>query len=153
MTKGTTDRRPAREGGLLISQIFQLSGRIFARMMREAGLAHITPEQGRILFILWQQDDISIRELAKRTMLSKSTLTAILDRLEGSGHVVRVFSNEDRRKILIRLTEKDRELQETYTRLSDDMIALCYMGFGEKEIDMMEQSLKKVLENLKGIEK
>jgi DNA-binding MarR family transcriptional regulator len=146
------DGRPLREGGLLITQIFQLSGRIFARKMRESGLTHITAEQGRILFVLWQTDNISIQELAKRTMLSKSTLTAMLDRLEDSGHVVRIPSREDRRKIMICLTEKDRQLQEVYTQISREMIDLCYRGFREKEIDVIEQSLRRVLNNLNIIE-
>ncbi len=92
--------------------------------MRETGLRHITPEQGRILFILRQEDDIHIQELAKRTMLSKSALTAMLDRLEGSGHIIRVPFREDRRKIMIRLAEKDRPLQEVYTRISHEMTDL-----------------------------
>jgi MarR family transcriptional regulator, organic hydroperoxide resistance regulator len=146
------DRRPLREGGLLITQISQLSGRIFARKMRESGLTHITAEQGRILFVLWQTDNISIQELAKRTMLSKSTLTAMLDRLEDSGHVVRIPSRDDRRKIMICLTEKDRQLQEVYTQISREMIDLCYRGFREKEIDVIEQSLRRVLNNLNIIE-
>ncbi len=32
-----------------MARIFRVSGRIFARMLRERGLGHITPEQGRVL--------------------------------------------------------------------------------------------------------
>ncbi|MDQ5985941.1 MAG: Transcriptional activatory protein BadR [Syntrophus sp. SKADARSKE-3] len=137
-----------REGAFLIAQIFQLSGRIFARKMREAHLERLTPEQGRILFVLWREDGIPIQELAKRAMLSKSTLTAMLDRLENSGHVARVPSREDRRRILIYLTENDLKLRNVYLKLSREMADLAYRGFSEKEIDAFESNLKKILKNL-----
>lgn len=137
-----------REGSFLMARIFQVSGRIFARMLRERGLGHITPEQGRVLFALWRRDGVTIRELARRTSLSKSTLTATVDRLEGAGHVVRVPSTEDRREIMIRLTETDRRLREAYTRISGEMNELAYRGFREGEIDAFEGQLNRILQNL-----
>jgi MarR family transcriptional regulator, organic hydroperoxide resistance regulator len=147
------DNRITRKGGFLIAQIFQISGRLFARKMKEAGLENISPEQGRILFALWEKDGIPIQELTRRTSLRKSTMTAALDRLEKSGHVVRELSTKDRRQILIRVTEKDRQLQDAYSRLSDEMADLSYKGFLKKEIDAFEQALKRILANLKESEK
>jgi len=132
-----------------MAQIFQVSGRVFARKMRENGLAHITPEQGRILFALWRNDNVSIRDLARETSLSKSTLTATLDRLEHSGHVVRVPSVADRRIVMIRLTEKDRQLRDVYMRIAGEMNDLVYQGFTEGEIAAFERQLKRILMNLK----
>jgi MarR family transcriptional regulator, organic hydroperoxide resistance regulator len=149
MKKSRKEERPSfREGGFLMARIFQVSGRVFARKMRERELIHITPEQGRILFALWRNDGISIQELAGKTSLSKSTLTAMLDRLEDAGHIVRVPSVEDRRRIMIRLTEKDRLLREIYTLISDEMNDLVYRGFSDAEIDAFEGQLKKILQNL-----
>src|SRR5665811_1623465 len=98
-----------RQGGFLVSKIHQLSGRVFARKLREHGIVSINPAQGRILFVLWQEDGISIQELAKRTSLGKSTLTSMIDRLESSGELTRVPAEGDRRKTLICLTQKDRD--------------------------------------------
>ncbi|NPU83502.1 MAG: MarR family transcriptional regulator [Syntrophaceae bacterium] len=142
----------AREGGFLIARIFQVSGRVFARKMRERELTRITPEQGRILFALWRSDGIAIQELAGKTSLSKSTLTAMLDRLEEAGHIVRVPSSEDRRRIMIRLTEKDRLLRDAYIKISDEMNDLVYRGFSDEEIDAFEEQLKKILRNLEEAE-
>lgn len=143
------DKMTLREGGFLIAQIFQISGRVFARRMKDAGLQDITPEQGRILFALWKEDGIPIQELTQMTSLRKSTLTVALDRLEKSGHVVRQPSIKDRRQILIFLTEKDKQLQGVYTRLSDEMAEQSYQGFSEKEIVNFEEALRKLLANLK----
>ena len=137
-----------REGGFLIAKIHQLSGRIFAKIMKKSGIDEINPAQGRILFVLWNKDEIPISELSRKTMLSKSTLTSMLDRLEKAGYVIRNYSQEDRRKILIKRTEKDKDLEKTYTQVSDEMINLFYRGFTPKEIDNFEGYLKRVLHNL-----
>lgn len=135
------------QGGFLISRIKHLSGRVFARMLKDHDI-EINPAQGRIMFALWQQDEIPIQELAQRTSLSKSTLTSMLDRLEDIGYITRSRSKADRRIILIQRTEKDRALQETYERVSDEMAAVYYEGFTTPEIQAFESTLKRILENL-----
>ncbi|MFX1513442.1 MAG: MarR family winged helix-turn-helix transcriptional regulator, partial [Promethearchaeota archaeon] len=91
--------REQRAGGYLIAKIHQITGRIFSKMLKDNEISDINPAQGRILFALWRKDGLSIIELAKVTALSKSTLTPMLDRLEKIGHLKRVPSKEDRRKI------------------------------------------------------
>lgn len=144
---------PGRKGAFFIAQMHQISGRIFSRMLKDCHIRDLTPSQGRILFALWGKDDIPIQELASRTSLKKSTLTAMLDALEHSGHVARVPSGEDRRKIHIRLTDKNRGLQDIYTRVSRQMTALSYAGFTDEEADVFEGMLEKILENLKAAER
>ena len=140
-----------RQGGFLMAKIHQLSGRIFAKMLKGRNI-EINPAQGRILFALWLKDDIPIQELATKTGLGKSTLTRMLDRLEGSGHLVRVFPSSDRRKVLIRLTEENKRMKAAYEQVSIEMADLYYKGFSEDEIDRFEGYLKRILENLSAAE-
>ena len=142
-----------KEGGFLITKIHHLSGRIFSRKLKEFNLDEINPAQGRILFALWRGDGISIQELAKRTLLGKSTLTSMLDRLEKNGYITRLSAGKDRRKVIIKLTEKDRKLQGVYIQLSKEMTDLFYKGFKVKEIDEFEDYLRRILDNLISIEK
>jgi DNA-binding MarR family transcriptional regulator len=144
---------PLRRGGFLVSKIHQLSGRVFARKLKQHGIESINPAQGRILFVLWQEDGISIRELARRTSLGKSTLTSMLDRLERAGELERVPFEGDRRKTLIRLTEKDRAMRDTYDRVSVEMTEIYYGDFTRKEIDGFELLLARVLDNLERAER
>lgn len=137
-----------REGGFLIAKIHQLAGRILASKLKEYHIDEINPAQGRIMFVLWRNDGISINELAKKTSLGKSTLTSMLDRLEASGFLKRIPSREDRRKILIKRTENDKAFQNRYVQVSQDMTKLFYAGFSEKEIDEFEQYLRRIFENL-----
>jgi len=137
-----------RQGGFLIAKIHQVAGRVFARRLKKHGVDEINPAQGRIMFVLWREDGISINELAKRTSLGKSTLTSMLDRLEASGHLRRVRSRKDRRQILIRRTQKDKALEGLYVRVSQEMTKLFYDGFSPTEIDRFEQYLQRILDNL-----
>jgi DNA-binding MarR family transcriptional regulator len=136
-----------RKVGFLIAKIHHLAGRIFAKKLQEHQI-EINPAQGRIMFVLWEKDGIAINELAKKTSLAKSTLTSMLDRLEEAGHVVREPSDEDRRKILIKRTDKDRAWQKTYVQVSKEMSELFYAGFSGDEIDAFEAYLSRVLDNL-----
>lgn len=135
-------------GGFLITKIKQIQGRIFERLLAEAGLHEFNGAQGRILFVLWEQDEVPIRCLSERTGLAKTTLTSMLDRLEAAGHLRRSLDPADRRTVKIALTPKARALKERYDRVSDEMSRIFYRGFTDEEILVFEESLGKVLENL-----
>jgi DNA-binding MarR family transcriptional regulator len=135
------------EGGFLISKIHQLSGRTFNRLLRERGI-EFNSAQGRILFVLWEKDGIPIKELSEKTRLSKSTLTSMLDRLEGAGHISREPSGEDRRVVLVKLTEENRRQRRLYDQVSEEMTGLFYEGFAWGEITEFEGYLRRILDNL-----
>lgn len=135
-------------GGFLISQIKQIQGRIFARLLTEAGIDEFNGAQGRILYVLWQEDDLPIVELSKRTGLAKTTLTSMLDRMESLGHITRCYDSEDRRQIRIHLTDHARSLESKYKEVSDEMSLLFYKGFTEEEILRLDAELEKILKNL-----
>lgn len=136
------------EGGFLISQIKQVSGRIFEKMLAEAGVDAFNGAQGRILYILWQEDNIPIIELSHKTGLAKTTLTSMLDRMEAAGLVMRVPSPSDRRQIHIVLTDNARALSGRYDEISEQMNEVYYHGFTEEEVRVFETTLRRVLKNL-----
>jgi len=137
-----------REGGFLITKIRLLSQQIFDKLLKDYKIDEISAAQGRVMFQLWRQDNISFQDLKKLTMLSKATLSYMLDNLEKAGHIERIRSEEDKRTIFIKLTKKNKELQEKYIQVSLEMKDLFYKGFSEKEIDDFESYLRRLLENL-----
>lgn len=140
-------------GGYLISCIKHTSTRIFDRMLAEANIDAFNGAQGRILYVLWQENGLSISQLSARTRLANTTLTSMLDRMEASGLIERTPSPDDRRVTLIGLTRKACGLQRDYFLLSEKMNQLFYQGFTEKEIRQFEDYLHRVLYNLEGVEK
>ncbi len=135
-------------GGFLISQIKQIQGRVFKRLLIKSGIDEFNGAQGRILYVLWQEDNIPIATLSKKTGLAKNTLTAMLDRMELSGNIVRIPDSQDRRKIRICLTKKAQGLKEDYETVSKQMSELFYENFSDEEIICFEKMLKRILKNL-----
>ena len=99
------------QGGNIISQIKRLSDRIFGRILSEQKIDAFNGAQGRILYVLWQEEMIPFRELAARTGLAPTTLTSMVDRMEEADLVQRIPDRADRRKTLLSLTENARNLK------------------------------------------
>lgn len=118
-------------------------------MLSRTGFDTLNGAQGRILYVLWQQDGISMGELSQKSGLAKTTLTSMLDRMEQSGLLLRIPDKFDRRKALITLTDYARSLNQKYERVSDDMSKVYYKGFSDQDIDIFEKFLNRILENLK----
>ncbi len=135
-------------GGFLISQIKQISGRIFERLLANAGIDAFNGAQGRILYVLWQEDNIPIAELSKKTGLAKTTLTSMLDRMEESGLLLRIPDKTNRRQIRIALTDQARSLSGKYDMVSQEMNEIYYAGFSDDEITAFENTLERILTNL-----
>jgi DNA-binding MarR family transcriptional regulator len=135
------------QGGFLVSQIKQVSGRIFEKLLVNAGIEAFNGAQGRILYILWQEDGVPIVELARKTGLAKTTLTSMLDRMEIANLIMRMFDKADRRQIRISLTEKARELKDEYDSVSRSMNEIYYEGFTVDEIIAFENTLRRILSN------
>lgn len=136
------------KGGFLISRIKQVGTRIFDRMLADSGIDSFNGAQGRILYVLWQNDEISISSLSAQTSLANTTLTAMLDRMENMGLIVRKSDLKDRRNRLIALTEKAKALQDDYNRISEQMNEIYYTGFTEAEVMQFESYLQRILNNL-----
>lgn len=135
-------------GGFMISRIKQLQGRIFERMLRDSGVDAFNGAQGRILYVLWENEKLTITEIGRRTSLAKTTLTSMLDRMEESGLIERVPDKWNRRQIFVSITDKAREYRAAYDRVSEQMNDLFYRGFSEAEIVEFEQKLSRIIENL-----
>ncbi len=136
------------QGGFLMTQITQISGRIFEKMLINAGVEEFNGAQGRILYVLWQEDDISIVELSRKTSLAKTTLTSMLERMERVDLINRIADKTDKRKIRISLTDTARKLNEEYNKISQEMNEVYYAGFSEEQVMSFEKDLQKILANL-----
>jgi DNA-binding MarR family transcriptional regulator len=135
-------------GGFLISQIHKLQGRAFEKMLKDSGIEAFNGAQGRILYVLWEYEKLSITDIGKFTSLAKTTLTSMLDRMEESGLVERIPDKKNRRQIFISITEKAKAYRNRYDQVSEQMNTLFYEGFTEPEIEEFETKLRRIIKNL-----
>ena len=74
-------------GGFLVTKIKQLGDRIFEKILSEKNIDAFNGAQGRILYVLWQEDGSSISSLSVKCGLAITSLTTMLERMEHQGPV------------------------------------------------------------------
>lgn len=88
-----------------------------------------------LLGFLSQQPYLTMTEIAQKMGHTTAAATGLVDRLEKLGHVRRVHAQEDRRKILVEITESGSGL---VAEVRDDMVCNIL-----KIMDLLEDSEKK----------
>jgi len=139
-------------GGTLLSQVHQVCGRVWNKILRENDMADLEGARGRIIFALWGKDGVPIKTLCEKTSLDKSTLTGIIDRLERDGYITKKPSETDKRSTLISLTGKEREFAQNVQKVSNQMNKIFYKGFTDEEILQFDSMLERILSNCKDAE-
>lgn len=135
-------------GGTLISQVKQLQDRAFNKILKEEGIYEFNGQQGRILFALWKNEKLSLIELSRRTSLAKTTLSAMVERMKNEGLLIVEGSKEDKRSLVIYLSDKSLSLEEKINRATKKISDIFYKDFSEEEANELDRLLGKVKENL-----
>ena len=81
--------------------------RISDRRIRSLGL---TPPQFDVIVTLGETGRMTCRELSEKTLVTKGTLTGVMERLAAKGLIERLASPDDGRCTIIRLTLKGNRL-------------------------------------------
>ncbi|MCB8821518.1 MarR family winged helix-turn-helix transcriptional regulator [Microvirga rosea] len=84
-------------------------GRAYRQFLDPLGLTY---PQYVVLLVLWEKDDITVKDIGEKLFLDSGTLTPLLKRLEAGGLIRRIRDREDERQVRIRLTDSGRALKE-----------------------------------------
>lgn len=113
----------------------------------------LTYPQYITLSALWQQmnsekdaSEVTVGWLCQKLMTDTNTMTPILKRLEASGHIIRSKGKEDKRQVLITLTEKGIALKEKQADITKCVVADT--GLPEAELEALVQNINKMRDNL-----
>lgn len=79
----------------------------------------LTYPQYLVMLVLWEQDGQTVGQIGDRLQLESSTLTPLLKRLEGAGHVRRARDPDDERQVRVRLTAAGRALHAAARSVPD----------------------------------
>jgi DNA-binding MarR family transcriptional regulator len=91
----------------------------FVLFTQRSCILNLSPELNRgnvsfpqffLLAYLSSEDYLTMSDIAKKMGHSTAAATGLVDRLEKLGYVERVHAAEDRRKIMVRITQKGIEL-------------------------------------------
>lgn len=134
-----------------VSQVKQMQDRIFDKLLRETGV-ELTGSQGRILLVLWEENHLTMGEISKRTALAGNTLSVVVEGMEQKGLVEREKNPENRRQIVVSLTDHARTLQGRYETVGEQVAEITYSDFTRDEIPLFEDLIERARQNLKFFE-
>lgn len=80
--------------------------------------------------------------VAKPLSVTVGTLTIAMNNLVKKGYVSRVRSEEDRRVVLVSLTEKGRKAYRHHEKFHHEMIEATLKGLSEEETEVLVHALK-----------
>jgi MarR family 2-MHQ and catechol resistance regulon transcriptional repressor len=126
-----------------LARCFQAFESHSATHIRTLGL---TPPQFDIVATLGNTAGMSFKELGEKTLITKGTLTGVVDRLEARGIVRRVGSDADRRSTRVELTDAGVTL---FDEIFPGVVARTKQVFdilGESERLTLEASLHRLRE-------
>ncbi|MCO7126863.1 MarR family transcriptional regulator [Sporolactobacillus shoreicorticis] len=72
----------------------------------------ITYPQYLVLLVLWENHECSVKQIGALLDLDSGTLTPLLKRMEGKAFLKRERSQDDERKVMVRLTQKGMAVKE-----------------------------------------
>jgi DNA-binding MarR family transcriptional regulator len=132
--------------GFLLAKATQRWNELLQERFRDAGWGAVRPSYGSILVPLFEADGLRMGELARRSRLSKQTMTTMVRLLERDGLVRRKRDPEDGRATRILLTAKARRFEPVAERTLDELGALARAQLGGRRLATVKHALKEWIE-------
>ncbi|HKM95094.1 MAG TPA: MarR family winged helix-turn-helix transcriptional regulator [Buttiauxella sp.] len=102
----------------------------------------------RVLMVTHQYGKASISQISEYAMVKMPTVTKIVGRLRDEGLVTTASSEQDARVTEVMLTAVGQEKVEEAYRLADKVFEKGFKGMSVSQVEKMNLSLRKVLDNL-----
>ena len=127
-----------------IFQLIERVGKKLKQIQRETiKETNLTPPQYVVMTLLWERDGRPFMELAAAVHCTRATMTGIVDTLEKKGLVIRAPNPDDRRSLLVQLTDEGKNLQKSTPTL-DRIFHSCCVGLQPDEARQLSYLLKKL---------
>jgi DNA-binding MarR family transcriptional regulator len=117
--------------------------RVYKPLLDPLGLTY---PQYLVMLVLWERDDIPVKEIGERLFLDSGTLTPLLKRLQAAGLVERTRDAKDERQVRITLTAKGRDLHGPVKQAWDQVV--CAVGLPMAELESLKTQIHRLRETL-----
>lgn len=91
-----------------------------------------------------RQSGLTAGELARALWMSDSALTAVLNRMEDGGLMVRERESRDRRVVRIALTERGRSVLHAAEEIRAERMSRWFAQLSEEDLDRLTDLLRKM---------
>lgn len=102
---------------------FQAKLQFFEReYLRKFGIDDVTPNEVKVLYIIGISNTKSMSEIADALKITRGTLSITVDSLVKKGYVIRTRNKQDRRVIILYLTEKAIGIIKQYGKFFENLL-------------------------------
>ena len=110
----------------------------------------LTYTQYVVMMALWENQEMTVKELGNVLYLDSGTLTPLLKKLEAKGYVTRTRSHKDERNLIVGVTETGMTLRDKALAIPEAIKVQTRMSY--EEMKTLYDLLYKMLECLDTIE-
>lgn len=107
----------------------------------------LTYTQYITMMVLWEREEINVKELGSLLYLDSGTLTPVLKKLEAKKYIIRKRSTKDERNLVLKITKKGLELREKVKDYPEELYNK-YMNLTDEEIMLLHKITHKLLKHL-----
>ena len=107
---------------------------------------NLTYTQYITMLVLWEEEEINFKKLGQKLHLDSGTLTPVVKKLEAMNLVSKYRTKEDDRVVVVKLTEKGKELKDNITEVPEELA--CKIDIDENHYLELKKILKNTLEKL-----
>jgi DNA-binding MarR family transcriptional regulator len=106
----------------------------------------ITYTQYITLLVLWEQDNITVKELGNKLYLDSGTLTPVIKRLEKMDLLERIRDSHDERNVYVKLLPKGISMKESALDIPKEIF--CSVGMTLDDVTALREKLKSLLKTI-----
>ncbi len=123
---------------------------LFSKMVFERlSGQELSAGQPKVLEYLIAHDGVAQKDIAEACIIEPATATSLLARMEKTGLIDRRSREDDKRYILVYLTEKGRARAEASVNVLSDVEEHVFEGFSDAEREAFISYLERVNGNLR----
>ena len=140
MQRTTTDNL-----GFLLAKASQRWNELLYERFAARGYPEVRPAYGSILLPLWAEDGLRMGELARRSRLSKQTMTTLVRLMERGGLVTRRRDPTDGRAVLVHLTARSHRFRPVAEDVLAELDGLVRARLPADALQSLDPALKGVM--------
>ncbi len=107
---------------------------------------NLTFTQYLTMLVLWDKENLRVKDLGSILHLDSGTLTPLLKKLTAKGYINRAHGQRDEREVFLTLTEEGQALKDKLRDLPEKSAA-CF-NISAEEFSQLYTLLSKILKNL-----
>ena len=131
--------------GFLLAKASQRWNELLAEGFARRGIAEVRPSFGSVLVPLLEQDGLRMGELARRSRVSKQTMTTLVRLVERDGLVARRRDPDDGRATRVHLTDRAKAFRPIAEQTLAELDAIVGARLGEPQTRALHRALKELM--------